>query len=168
MGLAAIPVAITAIAAVATTVAAAKASQAQNASARYNAKMQEYNAAIQQQEGQLAASEVRRQGDLVRGQARAAAAASGLEVSGSFMDIDYDSLVNNEQAALNTKYRGDIGAYSSGAEAALSSSRSSGGLGLAGTLLSGGANIYGAYQNSSGGYVRPIFGSSAANTSPSF
>lgn len=162
MGIAAIPVAITAAAAIASAAAAGVAAKAQANAASYNAKMQQYNATIQKQQGAADAASILMQGEATRGAARARAAASGVDVSGSFMDVDYNSLVNNEQNALNVKYRGDIGAYNSNAQSTLDASQSSsatfgGGVGVAGTLLSGGSQVYTAYNNSYGPrQVQPV------------
>lgn len=173
MGLAAIPVAITAVAAVASTAAAIQNARAQQQAANYNAQMQSYNASILAQQGQQDSANVLQQGELIQGKARAAAAASGLGDSGSVQDVSYANLVSNEHDALAAKYRGTVESYNATGQAGLDSMSASnagiaGGIGVAGSLLSGASKTYTAYDNSQGGTVQPIFGQTTTANKPTF
>jgi hypothetical protein len=173
MGLAAIPVAITAVAAIASTAAAVQSARAQAQAANYNAQMQKYNADILQQQGQQDAANVLQQGQIIQGKARAAAAASGLGESGSVQDVSYANLVGNEQDALAAKYRGTIEGYNATNQARLDSMSAqnaeiSGGINVAGSLLSGASKTYGAYDSSQGNSVQPIFGQTTTSNRPTF
>jgi hypothetical protein len=97
---------------------------AQNMAAKYNAQVQANNAMVARQNAQMqmdqAAAEARRiriVGQRQQGAARAAAAASGIDPLGSFEDVAYDSLIDNETDARNAIYRGQVNAWNSMVEA---------------------------------------------------
>jgi hypothetical protein len=105
-------------------IGAIKEGKAQRAQANYEAKVADNNALSAGYQAVAEQEAASREADTLRdryirtmGQQTAAAAASGLQISGSITDVMLDSTIQSEQDVLMARYSGRIGAYRSGQEA---------------------------------------------------
>ena len=123
-----------------------QAGKAQEAAYEYNAKVQEQNAKVAQDK---AAYEAERQAQRIRrlnATQRAAYAASGVQLSGTALDLMEDSTTQGEMDRLAILYGGDVEAANMRSEATLSrfqgkSAAAAGTSAAFGTLLGGASRI---------------------------
>ena len=144
-------------------IGAVQQAKAQNAQAEYNAQVSENNAKASQAEADYArnqawrnANEKRKETALLIGAQRAKMGGSGAVVdSGSFLDLSLSTAEQGELDAMALVQEGDMTAwraerqrynYLQNANMSRSSKVSTSGV-LAGSLLSGAANVGGAYFN---------------------
>lgn len=78
--------------------------------ANFNAKVAENNALASQQQAEFDVNRIRRKNVLLAGRQRAAAAKSGVELSGSVDDVMFDSSVQGELEAMAALYTGEVAA----------------------------------------------------------
>jgi hypothetical protein len=119
-GMSAFAIASLVIAAAGTGVAVAG-SIAQGEAARksqeFNAKVAENDAKAKMDQAAFQAQQIRDRGRKILGAQTAAASASGVSLSGSFLDVQGSTLASNELDALAAEYQGKVGANRSLAQA---------------------------------------------------
>lgn len=151
------------IAAVVSAVGAKQTASAQEDAAKYNADVEKNNAETAAQQGQFDAQQIRDRNKRTLAAQRAAFSASGLDESGSVLDVRDDSAAQGEMDALVAIYTGQTSANASMARARLdnmqgAAARRSGNIGAASSLLGGATS--GAYYGSiaySGSKSNPKF-----------
>lgn len=82
--------------------------QASARAAEFNARISSANARLAEQRGDTQARLIRRQGRQALGRQRAAAAASGVAMEGSILDIMADSRYQIERDALTAKFNAGV------------------------------------------------------------
>lgn len=128
-GIAAAGLAVSVAATAASVASAAQQAKVQQKSANYNSQVQTNNAQVSawqrqqqeqeyaaqslitQQEGAQAASRMEQQSGAIEARNIAAAASSGLQITGSTADVISGSAANNELAVLNEQHKTQIQAY---------------------------------------------------------
>lgn len=138
-----------ALAGVAVSVAtAAAAGAAQYSSAKYNQQAAENNATAATQQAALDAGQKAEEGQQLLAKQAATASADGVDVnSGSLLDVEEDSSVNNEMQQQLIKYRGQVNANQDYAQAGLDSLQANNaifgaGVSAAGGIAQGAASYY--------------------------
>lgn len=96
--------------------------KAAHQAAKYNAKVAEQNAKQAGEQASFDAEQIRRQRMILTGRQRAAAASSGLFLSGSFTDVIADSAVQGELEAMSRIYEGQVESWNYRAQAELEKS----------------------------------------------
>lgn len=176
MAVAAIPIALTAASTAFGAIGQIGQQNAETQASRYNAQVLENNAQVarQNQEMQLdqAETEARRienQGRGLLASSRTQAAKNGIDLTGSFEDVQFDNSIGIREDVTNTRYKANVGAWNSRvdemryrSQASLTrmqaaSNRRSGLLDIGTTLLSGGMKAYGQYSNAAGSKSNPGF-----------
>jgi hypothetical protein len=147
---------IVAVLAVAGAAVSATASYQQGKTQRkigeYNANLAKNQAVAARYAAEAQAQKVRERAKRLQASQVVGASKSGLTLSGSVSDVMYDSSVESEIDALTSLYKGQRGAESGYAEAALEryrgrSAQLQGNLAAAGTLLEGGSSAVDAYYS---------------------
>ena len=129
--------------------------------AKYNAKVAENDAITARQQADFERNRLRKQHLRVLGRQRAAFAKSGTDLTGSAVDVMYDSALEGEMDELLVLYGGSLAAGNRQAAAQLAraegrNARTSGYLNAAGTILSGTGRAASCYNRSRN--TRPYFG----------
>lgn len=122
--------------------------EAASSAAKYNAAVAENDAAAAGQQAQYEAQRIRERNKRILASQRASQAASGLDLSGSFDDVQLDSAIQGEMDALAAIYTGQINAGSSKARAQLArmegrAARTGSYLQAGGSLLTGASKVAG-------------------------
>lgn len=117
----------------------------------YNATVADQNAAAARSAAALDEDTSRKKSSRILGTIRARAAASGVELGGSPLDVLADSASEAELEALTIRYRGETEARRQESEARLARARgksavSQGWIGAGAQLLQGAASAYKIYQ----------------------
>ena len=152
LGVAIASVAIAAVGTGVATYSAIAQGQAASAAAKYNAAVARNNALAAEQQSTIDADRIRKRNRLLFGHQEAAAAKSGMDLSGSIDDVIYDSSVQGEMDRLAALYTGKVSANAQEARATLSdyearNAKTASYWGAGGTLLSGSGQVAGAYGN---------------------
>ena len=145
--------------------------KATDKAAKYNAEIAEINAQMSMQQAAFEAKQLRRQRMILSGRQRAAGAANGLALTGSFADIYSDSAVQGELQALSRRYQGEVEATNYRAQSELykfegSSARRAANVQMAATLVSSVGSAASSF--SMAGKLKPPGGGSIAPSAPSF
>lgn len=140
------------IGAAASAVATKYSADAQKKAAQYNADVARKNAVAAAQQGQFDAEQIRDKNKRVLAAQRAAAASSGVDFSGSAMDVQTDSAAQGEMDALVAIYTGRSSANSQEARARLNEMEAhnadvAGNIGVHVSLLGGASRAYNYSQN---------------------
>ncbi len=85
-----------------------QAGKASEDAAKYNAKIAENNAAVAARDAAAEAAQIRRQNLLRSGKQRAAAGKAGVDLSGSFEDVFFDTGAQGELEAMSALYAGEV------------------------------------------------------------
>lgn len=133
-------------------VGAIKQGNAAKAAADYNAQVARNNAEAARQRATAQAERQERQARIRRGQNIARAAASGVALEGSALDLFEDNAIEEELDRLSILYQGEVDATGFGASASLDemrgrAARNAGYVSAAGTLLGGAAKSAGIYAD---------------------
>ena len=120
--------------------------------AKFNEKVARNNAAAQAAQGATEAARARNRARRLIAAQRTQFAKSGGTLSGSAVDVLYDTAIQAEGDALSIEYRGAVGGGASSAEARLqammaSNARASAGPAVAGSILGGVGSAAGSYSN---------------------
>jgi len=169
-----IPIALTVAAAAASAVGGYMQAQAQADSADYNAQVASNNATIEAQNAQLALAQSaadtqarRDQNRRIAGAMIAGGAKGGGNLTGSFLDVQKDSLIEGELGALNTRYAGimqarghSVAATNYQAQAGLArmearSARRAGTVGLVTSAIQGASSSFSTYDRFASRGVQP-------------
>jgi len=123
--------------------------------ADYNASVAEQNAAAIRQAAALDEDTSRKKSGRIQGAVRARAAASGVDLGGSPLDVLADNASEAELEALTIRYRGDVEAGRQESEARLSRARgknavTQGWIGAGAALLQGATSAYNIYKPGAG------------------
>ena len=136
--------------------AAIQQGKAQEKAAKFNAAVERNNALAAQDQAQFEAAKLRRRNAFLRGAQSAAIGKSGVDLSGSAVDVMNDSAVQGELDALAALYTGKVRANSAQSSAQLfdaqgENARTSSYYSAAGSILGG---VSGATGSAAGAYAR--------------
>jgi hypothetical protein len=90
------------------TVSSLEAASAQEKAQKYNAAVARNQAQSAQQQAQMEANRIRQHNRLIAGKQRSAILKSGVDISGSAVDVMYDSAIQGEWDALIALYTGKM------------------------------------------------------------
>ena len=136
------PIAMAAIAAVGSLVSGIS----QNAQAKSQAQLSKANAEIAEDQSAVEANAIREKARRLSGQNRALIGASGVDISGSFLDALTDSDINAEVDAQTALYNGKIQSMNQRAQASAASA--AGKSALVSGIFGAGTNAMKAYSAS--------------------
>jgi hypothetical protein len=139
------PSTVTGIAAGVEAVGSLVSGVAQSAKAHQAASVDRANAQIAENQADSEAAAIRERARRLAGQNRAAAGASGVDITGSFADALDDSAINAELDAMTSEYEGKMQSRNYRSQAAAEDSAASGA--LVGGAFSAGTQALSGYGN---------------------